>query len=357
LRHSELRLTEAQAIAHVGSWEINFATGISLWSEEACRIYGLSQSPVLPGLVIAHSSRRPGVVFKTTKQAEATHSSSAFYHRIIRKDGEVRYIYSKTEFDFRDGLPVGLHGIAHDITEQKLVSAERGKLLADLVKRNNDLEQFSYIISHNLRAPVVNILGISELIRVGGLEKEDEKTLMTGLESSVSRLDEVINDLNYILQLNNKEQQNKEWVKLSELINDIKSSISSEFINEKVNFILDFSAIDEVLTLKVYLYSIFYNLIINSIKYKRPDLPPEITITSFKSGDNITIVVKDNGLGIDLPKKRDEVFGLYKRFHAHVEGKGIGLYMVKKQVESLKGSITVESEVNKGTEFKIQFDL
>jgi PAS domain S-box-containing protein len=360
LLHSELRLIEAQAIAHVGSWEINFATGISLWSEEACRIYGLSiqenHQSYQDWLSFVHPEDLE-FVFKTTKQAEATHSSSAFYHRIIRKDGEVRHIYSKTEFDFRDGLPVGLHGIAHDITEQKLVSAEREKLLADLVKRNNDLEQFSYIISHNLRAPVVNILGISDLIRAGGLEKEDEKILMTGLESSVSRLDEVINDLNYILQLNSKGQQNKEWVKLSELINDIKSSISSEIINEQVNFILDFSAIDEILTLKVYLYSIFYNLIINSIKYRKPDLPPEITITSFKSEDNITIVVKDNGLGIDLPKTHDEVFGLYKRFHSHVEGKGIGLYMVKKEVESLKGSITVESEVNKGSEFKIQFNL
>jgi len=488
LRHSELRLIEAQAIAHVGSWEINFATGISVWSEEACRIYGLSiqenHQSYQDWLSFIHPEDLEFVV-KTTKRAEASHSSSAFYHRIVRKNGEVRYIYSKTEFDFRDGLPVGLHGIAHDITdvrelqnaraqsdanllmimnlipqaifvknfdgeyqfvnksfaelygmtpqelldqsklgeitiqqekniflkqdqevistgitriipevtftnpsgelrffytvkvpyviagtdekgvlgialditEQKLVSAEREKLLADLVKRNNDLEQFSYIISHNLRAPVVNILGISDLIRAGGLEKEDEKILMTGLESSVSRLDEVINDLNYILQLNSKGQQNKEWVKLSELINDIRSSISSEIINEQVNFILNFSAIDEVLTLKVYLYSIFYNLIINSIKYRRPDLPPEITITSFKSEDNITILVKDNGLGIDLPKRHDEVFGLYKRFHSHVEGKGIGLYMVKKQVESLMGSITVESEVNKGTEFKIQFDL
>jgi PAS domain S-box-containing protein len=360
LLHSELRLIEAQAIAHVGSWEINFATGISLWSEEACRIYGLSiqekHQSYQDWLSFIHPEDLEFVV-KTTKQAEASHSSSAFYHRVVRRNGEVRYIYSKTEFDFRDGLPVGLHGIAHDITEQKLVSVEREKLLADLVKRNNDLEQFSYIISHNLRAPVVNILGISDLIRAGGLEKEDEKTLMAGLESSVSRLDEVINDLNYILQLNSKEQQNKEWVKLSELINDIRSSISSEIINGQVEFILDFSAIDEVLTLKVYLYSIFYNLIINSIKYRKPDVPPEISITSFKSEDKITIVVKDNGLGIDLPKRHDEVFGLYKRFHAHVEGKGIGLYMVKKQVESLQGSITVESEVNKGTEFRIQFDL
>ena len=486
LRHSELRLNEAQAIAHVGSWETDFSTDVSIWSDETCRIFGLPISENHQTDQAWFSFIHPedlDVVLKTKNQAETTHSSTAFYHRIIRKDGAIRYIYTKTEFDFRDGIPVGLHGIVHDITEirrsedarvqseanlrlimdlipqaifvknyegkfqfvnksfaalygmmpqglmeksrreeialeeekniflkqdqevittgktkiipeltftnpsgqsktfytikvpytmagknekgvlgialditeQKLISAEREKLVADLSQRNSDLEQFSYIISHNLRAPVANILGITEVMR-SGIDKDEEAILMKGLESSVGKLDEVIKDLNYILQMNNKEQRRKEWIKFSEIINDIKLSINQEIINEHARITTDFSAVDDMLTIKVYLYSIFYNLILNSIKYRKPDIAPEISIISYMLDEQIRIIFKDNGLGIDLQKKGDEVFGLYKRFHDHVEGKGVGLYMVKKQVEALKGKISLESEVDKGTSFTITFN-
>jgi PAS domain S-box-containing protein len=485
LSHSELRLNEAQAIAHVGSWEVDFYTGMSIWSDETCRIFGLPVSENHQPYQAWMSFIHPGdleFVAKTTEHAEATHSNSAFYHRIIRKDGAIRYIYTKTEFDFRDGIPIGLHGIAHDITEirrsedaraqseanlrliidlipqaifvknyegkfqfvnksfaalygmmpqglmeksrleeiakdeekniflkqdqevintgetkiipeqtftnpsgesktfytikvpytvagknekgilgialditeQKLISAEREKLVADLLQRNSDLEQFSYIISHNLRAPVANILGITEVMR-SGIDKDEEAILMKGLESSVSKLDEVIKDLNYILRMNNKGQRRKEWIKFSEIINDIKLSINQEITNEHAIITSDFSAADHMLTIKVYLYSIFYNLILNSVKYRSADVAPKISITSHMADDKIRIIFKDNGLGIDLEKKGDEVFGLYKRFHSHVEGKGVGLYMVKKQVEALNGQIIIESEVDKGTIFTITF--
>jgi len=487
LRHSELRLTEAQAIAHMGSWEIDFSTGISLWSEEACRIYGLPSSENLQSYETWLSFLHPedlDFVLKATKDAEATLSSSAFYHRIIRKDGSIRHLYSKTEFDFIDGKPVGLHGVAHDvtdireaekaraqsdanlllimdlipqaifvknfegkylfvnksfanlygltpeelieksnreeitvasekniflkqdqkvitsgitqvipevtftkpngesrffytikvpytlsgknekgvlgialdITEQKIVSAEREKLMADLVQRNKDLEQFSYIISHNLRAPVANILGITDIIQTMALNQEDEKVLMQGLETSVKKLDEVITDLNYILQLNHNESKEKELVLFSEVLDDIKLSINNEITSADARIVSDFSVVEQMHTLKGYIYSIFFNLILNSIKYRRADIKPIIHISSQRINNKIQIIFSDNGLGIDLNKYRNDVFSVYKRFHPNIEGKGIGLYMVKTHVESLNGRITVESVVNQGTEFKITFD-
>jgi signal transduction histidine kinase len=123
--------------------------------------------------------------------------------------------------------------------------------------------------------------------------------------------------------------------------------------NEDVVIISDFSAVDEVLTLKSYLHSIFFNLISNSIKYRRHDVKPVIEIVSSKKENGIELLFRDNGLGIDMARKGEEIFGLYKRFHPHIEGKGVGLYMVKTQVETLGGRISLTSEVNKGTEFKI----
>jgi signal transduction histidine kinase len=111
------------------------------------------------------------------------------------------------------------------------------------------------------------------------------------------------------------------------------------------------------MSLKSYVYSIFYNLISNSIKYKKPDICPVIEIKSVRREDKIELLFKDNGRGIDLKKSGQHVFGLYKRFHWDVEGKGVGLFTVKTQVEALGGKISIKSEVNKGTEFKILFAI
>ena len=119
----------------------------------------------------------------------------------------------------------------------------------------------------------------------------------------------------------------------------------------------DFSAIDQLDTLKSYIYSIFQNLIVNSIKYSRLDTEPLISIKSEVSGKMITLSFRDNGKGIDLKKNGQALFGLYKRFDKTVEGKGMGLFMVKSQVESLSGTIKVKSEINKGSCFCIELPL
>jgi len=241
--------------------------------------------------------------------------------------------------------------------ELVLAEAERTKMLADIVQRNKDLEQFSYIISHNLRAPVANISGLTELLQMRGIDRYDEKNFMHDLSMSVKKLDDVIMDLNYILQLKNNEDKKKEQVKFSDLLKDIKLSLSDLINSNDVEIRSDFSVVDEIPTLKSYLHSIFMNLITNSVKYRRPEMRPVIEVTSRKQGDKIQLYFKDNGLGIDLGKRGDQVFGLYKRFHNHVEGKGMGLFMVKRQVESMGGKISIVSEVNKGTEFRIEFEL
>lgn len=118
----------------------------------------------------------------------------------------------------------------------------------------------------------------------------------------------------------------------------------------------DFSEINHFATLKSYIHSIFYNLITNSIKYRR-SIPCIIKIESRLKGKKLQLFFTDNSLGIDLEKRGDQIFGLYKRFHFHVDGKGMGLFMVKAQVEKLGGKISIKSEVNKGTEFKIEFEI
>jgi PAS domain S-box-containing protein len=252
----------------------------------------------------------------------------------------------------------GLIITTEDITERKNIEIEREKMTSDLLQHNKNLEQFAYIISHNLRSPVANIIGLSNLIQNSpDMSEADFKRCMEGLALSVKKLDDIIIDLNYILQVRREINEKKETVKLSSLIKDIKTSISNLIEKEKITINTNFTDAREIFTIKSYLNSIFYNLISNSIKYRHPGRPAVIDISSKKVNDKILVTFSDNGLGIDLETNQNKVFGLYKKFHPHIEGKGMGLYMVKTQVEILGGSIHVNSEVNKGTEFTIEFNV
>lgn len=248
---------------------------------------------------------------------------------------------------------VGIACYSRDITDRKIAEFERTKITNDLLQRNRDLEQFTFIVSHNLRAPTANIIGFAEYLQNGNLTKDEQKEFLNGLEASALRLDNIIKDINSILQVKHEVNEKTELISFSKLVNDIFDSFGNINNKKHVRFISDFSEVDEILSFKAYLQSIFYNLISNSIKYCRPEAQPFIEIKSKKEIGKIILTFRDNGLGIDLKRKGDKLFNLYARFHAHEEGKGMGLFMVKTQVEAIGGTVSIDSEVNVGTEFTI----
>ncbi|MDB5210307.1 MAG: hypothetical protein JWQ30_1134, partial [Sediminibacterium sp.] len=156
LIQSEKRLKEAQEIARVGSWTLNFATGTALWSEECCRIYGLSLNETEQTHAGWLSFIHPDdldYVQAASDEARKTLGDSVMKHRILLRDGTVKYVISKSRFEFdQHGKPIGLYGTVHDITEEMTAEIEKEKITAELVRRNQNLEQFTYIVSHNLRA-------------------------------------------------------------------------------------------------------------------------------------------------------------------------------------------------------------
>jgi len=244
-----------------------------------------------------------------------------------------------------------------DVTERKEAEIQQAQMTRDLTQRNKDLEQFAYIVSHNLRGPVANILGIANILKYEEFGSEERQEAQQRIFDATEKLDEVIHDLNRILDLKQEVNDKKEGVDLQELVDGIMVSIENLIVRNNVRIVTDFTRVHSISTIRSYLQSIFYNLISNSIKYKRPDIDPVIRITSSEgtSEDQVRLVFTDNGLGIDLEAAGSKVFGLYKRFHPlHAEGKGMGLFMVKTQVESLGGEISIKSEVNKGTEFTIE---
>jgi PAS domain S-box-containing protein len=240
-----------------------------------------------------------------------------------------------------------------DITEAKLAALEREKITADLIQHNKDLEQFTYIISHNLRAPVANIIGLSDMLKEHDLDAIAKDEVLERVSLSVKNVDAVIQDLNHILQARELANEKKEQVYFRELLDAIRTSIYNTVVSENVQFKCFFDEAESIFTVRSYLYSIFYNLSSNSIKYHKPGVAPVISIKSHKLKNKIELRFKDNGKGIDLEKYGSQIFGLYKRFDNTVEGKGMGLFMVKTQVEALGGTIRIKSKPGEGTEFVI----
>jgi PAS domain S-box-containing protein len=360
IEENQSKLKEAQRLLHISNWEVDLASNLSTWSDEFYQILGLRRNEVVPSPEVFLSQLHPEdteTIKATLEKTFQTFEADSFTARIISKKGIIKYIFSEWNFEFdENNKPIRLYGILQDVTERKIAELERAKITNDLIQRNRDLEQFTFIISHNLRAPTANIIGFTDYLQKETLTHDEQQQFLHGLASSALALDSVIKDINSILQVKLEVNENKELISFSKLVNNISESFSN--LNEKkhVRIDLNFSEVDEIFSFKAYMQSIFYNLISNSIKYSRSDVQSLIEIKSKKENGKIILTFKDNGLGIDLKRKGDKIFRLYARFHSHVEGKGMGLFMVKTQVEAIGGKITVVSEVNKGTEFTITFE-
>ena len=224
----------------------------------------------------------------------------------------------------------------------------------ELAKYNHELQQFSYSVSHNLRGPLARLLGLTNLLEkdLDGL-KDAQLELVKLISRSSKELDEVIRDLGKIIDLKNDVYRIREKVFFQEEWSNVLRSLSS-FIHSDIHIETDFRQAPVLYTVRPILTSILYNLVSNAIKYRSAERDPLIKIKT-STQDGFTILeITDNGLGM-TPEQCQSVFGLYKRFHSHTEGKGIGLYLVKLQIESLGGTVNVHSELNVGTTFTIKF--
>lgn len=221
----------------------------------------------------------------------------------------------------------------------------------ELIKHNNELRQFSYTVSHNLRGPVASLLGLVSLFDVSKLDDENSE-IYGHIKSSVNKLDEIISDLSKIIDIRNDIFHVRERIDLADEINAVVSIFKKELDACNAVVKTDFSKCPEIYSVKPMVHSILYNLISNAIKYRAATRVPRIEIKSEFEG-HYCITVKDNGLGIDLKSHENNIFKLYKRFHFHTEGKGLGLYLIKLQTETLGGRVEVSSEVNRETTFRV----
>jgi PAS domain S-box-containing protein len=348
LKQKEARLKEAQAIAQMGNWEINFKTGKCTWSEEVYRMYNINHGDIEPSVdaFLSFINEEDAVdIRKAIKEASKTFENTTFNFRFTPATGGVRHAYSESRFEFdANGKPVRLFGIIQDVTERKLAEE-------NLRAVNKELETFIYKATHDLRGPLASIIGT---ITLGEKEIEDSevKLLFDMIGVSARKLDNTLVGL--VQSMNIKDTKIFDQ-KID--FGEITDETLKKFLNYKgysrLNISRNISGPAFLYSNRPIMESIFQNMVENAIKYQDYNKEEShLTIDISENQSEIRLLFQDNGIGI-ASSMHDRIFDMYYRGTTESKGSGLGLYLVKTGVDKLKGRIEVESQVKNGTAFSI----
>jgi len=245
--------------------------------------------------------------------------------------------------------------VGYDVT-LLVDNLEKSRQLLDLTKQQNTrLQNFAYIISHNIRSHSANLTSLVKLMQLT-TDKAQSAMFLQMLKTSTDKLAETIVNLNEIVTANSNANQPKELRSLRHEVDKTLQALNILIHESSISIGIDIPAEVTVSVVPAYLDSILLNLISNAIKYRSTTAKPTIHLSCYRDADFIVLVIKDNGLGIDLSRNRNKVFGMYKTFHNNADARGVGLFITKNQIEAMNGKIEVESEVGIGSTFKVYFN-
>jgi len=275
-----------------------------------------------------------------------------FENRYLTKEGEIVWLSWTSIPAPESGL---VYAVAKNVTHKKKLEEERNKLLISLSKINEELQHLTHMASHDLRAPVNNLLAIFGLLDTSLIKDKETENLINVLQSTTEGLKVTLNS--YLDAASQKKSVHVpiENLNLNESLNGVFHSINSLILGSRAVISIDFSEFETISFNKVYMDSIFLNLITNSIKYAKPDSYPDISIATMTTNGCRQLIFSDKGVGFDMEKCKNKIFGLHQTFHNHTDSKGIGLYLVYNHINSLGGHIDVESKVNEGVKFVLTF--
>ncbi|HEY3405794.1 MAG TPA: PAS domain S-box protein [Ohtaekwangia sp.] len=250
-----------------------------------------------------------------------------------------------------------------DITDRKRseekILEQNARLQAvtdDLKRKNEQLEEFTQIVSHNLRSPVGNILTLLSFFETAETESEREEYLKLLKQAGANTLN-TLHELNEVLKIKQNRNIEKQELSFQTVFNNVKAMVSAQITETEAEVLHDFSAAPTLHYPAIYLESILLNLLSNALKYSSPKRKPVIKFKTYREGESTILEASDNGLGINLERYAHQVFKLRKTFHRHPESRGIGLFMIKNQIDAMGGEITVSSKEDEGTTFFINFNI
>lgn len=277
-----------------------------------------------------------------------------YERRVVSKSGEERIVgWHNSLLEDMSGRIIGVLSSGDDVTEKKFREKALKETVIKLEKSNEQLEGFAYMATHDLRAPVANLMALLNLYNKENPEDEENKFIFQKFEESVKILNNTLGDLIDIVAVNKNKFDEKVDINIEETLKDVMESVKEDINKTGIDVRFDFSKCNEVSYPASQFRSILINMLTNAIKYRSPDKKSKVEITSSIENGFVRLDFADNGLGIDLVKYGSKLFQMNKRFHVGTEGKGIGLFIIKSQVEAMGGKVGIVSEPGKGTTFSV----
>ncbi len=274
----------------------------------------------------------------------------------VRKDGSTtNFLTSKIPILDLNGKANGIIGMSMDITNIKQKEEQLRNLINVTAIQNKKLINFAHIVSHNLRSHTANFSMLLDFL-IRETDEKEKKRIMKMLFHASDNLLDTLENLNEVVDISTNVNLDKKSLNLSENITKMQQNLSAFLEEHQVEF--ENFVPDDLMVLSVpaYLESILLNLVTNAVKYRHPDRSPLIELRAVKQDKHVHFSVSDNGLGIDLKRYGDKIFGMYKTFHNNKDARGLGLYIIKNQLEAMDGSISVSSEADKGSTFNVYFN-
>ncbi len=224
----------------------------------------------------------------------------------------------------------------------------------ELLIQNKSLEEYSHMLSHNMRAPIASLLGMVRMYNHKDPEDSFNEVVVSKSLECAERLDQVVHDLNSSLLSSKKTTLEREQIHLPGLIERITSGMHHEVTRSRMKLLTNFQVKDFVSNY-LFLYGVMERLFSNALKFRDPERRLVVEVETYQEANELVLVIQDNGLGMDMERHGHKLFRIYQRFHHHVEGKGVGLHMVRSQVEALGGRIVVDSQEGEG--FRVELRL
>lgn len=346
----------ASEMAKVGGWRYEVATDELFWTDETLRIL-----EVPPGF---EPTLQSGIGFYAERhQPVVRHAIQTAIERAERQDIEAelityakRYIWVRVSIkpEVVHGTVVRIYGAFQDITEHHQREEQLRRLISELTKQRDQLEEFAYVISHHLRGPVSNIVSL-----LNDLDSEKNTDIpnetVKHLRASSNHLLDTLEDLTHAIIVRHDDSPNYESLEVELVIKSVTNALRDLISASGTNISIDVRSQPILEYPRAYLESILRQLLSNSIRFSAPGRPPRIRIRMTHDETGPILEFSDNGLGIDLEKYGNKIFRVRTSFHRGAAGRGVGLFMIKTIVESMGGSVTLTSMIDKGTTFTIAF--
>lgn len=361
LRLSEQRIQFALEASIKGFWDVDLVSDKVFYSSQSMKMLQFGESEVIDSHNKwddrIHPDDRADYQHEIQRHLD---SFTPYYEnakRMIALDGTCKWILSRGKVIERDvnGKALRLVGTHTDITLQKEREQQLTNTLEIISEQNSRLLNFAHIVSHNLRSHSGNFSTLLQII-----EEEDDVEVKNEsfehLKSTSNALTETIEHLKDLVNIHTGLHHKTETLNLNDYLRKVLLIVREEILSKKVTIVNEIPANASVPFNPAYLESILLNFTTNAIKYSSPDRSPVITYSYEEFGSTKILLIKDNGLGINLEKYGARLFGMYKTFHSNPAARGIGLFITKNQIESMGGSVEIESKEGFGTTFKINFN-